>query len=270
MPIHDRFQKHIENQNRQLEAAFGEIERLFNFVLESDKLRPRLGNMVDWGAVSKEEKNLLNQYMGFNDVNKQIASLSLLVLCYGNLERFLRAALEKAVLAIDESYPKFLDLPPLIRTENIFRTGQAFMLVKDETSTRDYDFSKLSKNIGQCLPESESYALNAICFTIGHGIVTEENINAMFRRIDLKIDWDFLGRDKELRKLLKEDKTRDCTKSAKEILKNLIARRNIIAHSGGSELVIEDEHLSLLLRFIPYFCRGFSEHVGVLLRNRYN
>lgn len=269
MTISNALQKSVKAPTEKLQLSLNDISATTQLFSRASRLRPRLREMLRWENLQADERRLVQDFIGHREANENAIALSLVVVCYGLLEKFVRELLERTVKVIDSELEDFNELPEQLTSENIYRTGIALQSIKSNSPHVTFDFALLARNLGTCYPNSDSYTLNASCFSIGHGILTPRNMEQIFQRIGVKIDWDRFGSNTDLKKLLKEPRTRDCAKAIRNFLEELVKKRNIVAHSGGLEIVVGESEFEAVTEIIPIFCKILVEQVSSELEKRY-
>jgi RiboL-PSP-HEPN len=269
MSISSELQNSLRIPVKELTLSFEDISSTTQLFSRASRLRPRLNGILRWDDMEPEERRLVEDFVNHREVDGRLIALSLVVVCYGLLEKFVRELIERAVKAIDAELRNFDRLPESLTQENIFRTGKALQSIKGTRSHDRYEYSSLARNLGTCIPGSGRYTLNAACFSAEPGILTPTNIDQMFQRIGINLDWDKFGSNSALKRLLGEPRTRDCKYAVQKLLRDIVTKRNTVAHSGGLGIVVDDSEFQLIIEFIPVFCTELVEHVAAKLQTKY-
>jgi len=252
----------VADPKRELEAKLAEVEAAARLVSMATYLRPRLGAMIRWEGLNGSEKELLEEFIRLHDANSRTVLVSLIVICYGSLEDFVRALVERAVLAINATGIDLEKLPVSIFGENIYRTGQVLQTVKTQRTTTNYDYIALAKSLGSCDKDSATLMLNAECFSFGQPIVSPDGIENALARVGVSLNWDRFGADSVVKNVLGQSKTRDCAKAAKGAVEDLVEARNIVSHTGALEGELSEQDVCKYARFLPPFCGVMVKEVG--------
>ena len=269
MSISSTLQAAAKAPAEELILSLEDLSATTQLFARASRLRPRLNAMLRWETLQAEERRLVSEFIEYRDANEKIVSLSLIVVCYGLLEKFVRELLERAVAVINSELKIFDRLPKSLTNENIFRTGVALQSIRGTRSHLKFEYSLLARNLGTCAIGADSYVLNAQCFSFGHGILTPTSIDHLFQRIGVELDWDRFGANSKLKALLGEPRTRDCTKATRNFLEDLVTKRNVVAHSGGLEIVITDNEFERVKNILPIFCTILVEQVATQLQSKY-
>ena len=261
-----RISKYLEatvaDPKRELAAKLAEVEAAARLVSVATNLRPRLSEMIRWDELKNYEKKLVGDFIRLHDANSRTVFISLVVICYGSLEDFLRELVERAVLAINASGSHVENLPVSLFEENIYRTGQVLQTVKAKRAESRYDFIALARTLGSCDRTSGSFSLNAECFSFGQGIVSPGGIENSLARVGVSLNWDQFGADAAVRSVLGEMRTRDCAKAARVAVEELVKARNVVSHTGGLEIEVGEDEVFKYTRFLLPFCGVLVKEVG--------
>lgn len=252
----------VADPKRELEAKLAEVEAAARLVSIATHLRPRLNTMIRWEEIQDKEKELVNGFVRLQDADSRTVLISLVVVCYGSLEDFVRELVERSVLAINTVGVSLDKLPDSVFDENIYRTGQVLQTVKNKKTNRKYDFIALAKRLGSHDEGSGTLLLNAECFSFGHAIVSPEGIENALARVGVSLDWDRFGANSMVRDVLGQTKTRDCAKAVRGTVEDLVKARNMVSHTGGLEGELTEEDVCRYARFLPPFCGVMVKEVG--------
>ena len=262
MSISRYLESAVEDPKRELAAKLAEVEAAARLVSVATNLRPRLNGMVRWEGLQDYEKKLVRDFIQLHEANSRTVLISLLVICYGSLEDFLRELMERSVLAINASGTHVEGLPETIFEENIYRTGQVLQTVKAKRGQRKYNFIALARALGACDGNSGSISLNAECFSFGQGIVSPDGIESSLARVGVKLNWDRFGSDAAVRSVLGETRTKNCAKAARSAVEELVRARNVVSHTGGLEVEVDEEEVFKYTRLLPPFCEVLVKEMG--------
>ncbi len=262
MPISSTLDAEIISAERELIAKLSEVEATIALMSASITLRPRLGGMLNWDSMQDYERELATEFMQLRDASLPTTLRSLLVVCYGSFEHFVRELVEKAVFAVSQQCDEIEDVSEKIRHENVFRTGQVLQSVKGGTTYREYDYIDLARTLGSCHEGGADFALNATCFSFSHGIMSPENMGRFLGRMGVAVDWDRFGAEGSIRELMGEQRTRACAKAVRESMEFLVKGRNIVSHTGNWEGELDDKTVLKFTKLLPPLCSVLVNEVG--------
>lgn len=100
MSISSTLNAEIVGAERELVAKLSEVEATVALMSASITMRPRLGGMLNWDSMRDYEKGLAREFIQLRDASLPTTLKSLLVVCYGSFEHFVRELVEKAVFAV--------------------------------------------------------------------------------------------------------------------------------------------------------------------------
>lgn len=250
MSLSEALTKEIEPTEKAFEATINTLVAAIDFVDVAEKLRPRIGKVLQWDAVGGELREYVQRYLNLKDsYSKQVCG-SVLVLGYGAFEQFLRRFVEVAVSTLGREISSIEDLPPEFLEENIHRTGRALWLVKSKTEFSTHDHLALARNLGSCTPGQSDFALNSEVFGSDIGALTKENIESLFRRLGVKLNWDDVARRRDVKDVVEENDVRRCSKLVESRLRQIVSTRNSLAHTGVSSAEITEESIRSNLEFM--------------------
>ena len=254
------------NALKEFDAALGEIRAYVEFVSASNHLRPRIYPMVDQTVLDNEHRGTLAAFTSHSDYHVETGFNGLVISLAGVFEEFVRRLIRDGVLWINESYGKFEELNEQFRKRNIQQSGYALATVFDPPVETSYDYEELCKNLGTCTLGGGSLVLNAQAFVLNITNVTPARIDDFLKRINVSIDWDMIGKNATLQKLLGETRTRDATKAIKEWLSVFIITRNRLAHSSVGGIQTSEAALVTAIDFFQAFTPALAQVVEDVLK----
>ena len=269
MNLSDALVSEINAPYKELSAKLEGVVSVCRFMDDSLRVRPRLGKMLNWENLDQAEQELATSFISTRDVNDQIFYSSLYILSYGVLEAFIRKVVERAVEVISKCDSKFEELPVQLQNENIFRTGVALQSIRKPSDYYKIEYYKLVDNLGTCVRGNDNFILNCEVFSFNHGVLTPDNIDKLFARIGIEIKWDTFGGNPNLKSLLGETRTRDCTKSVKQYISESVKKRNVIAHTGMTGEQVTKEELDMVARFISLFADVLYKYIADQIEQKY-
>jgi hypothetical protein len=267
VPTSDILRKAAQIPFKELTAYLDEIEKCFMFMDDSNRIRPRLGGLVNWNNIDQDARNKVTSFIDQRDIRMEIFFHSLYVIVHASLELFTRELMEKSVIALNQSELAYSDIPESIQHEHIYHTGLVLQTIKKPLDHYTFDYDQLSKNLGSCFSDSKSCTLNSESFSFNIGTLTPINIERLFDRICIKIDWDLFGRNINMKKIFGVTSTRKCAKSIQEALKTMVRKRNRIVHTGGATLEVGRVELQQQLQFVPVFAEILIENIAKQIDN---
>lgn len=244
--------------NTQLE----ELVATLNFISLASSLRPRIGKTLDWGqeSVAPELFRNLRSFMDLRDDYLPVIYGALLVRIAAAFEMFLRKLVEAIVESAQRKYPRFEDVPEVLREASIRFTGFALF---QKSSPRDhlaFDYSVLIENLATCRPGQSSVRLNPTVFSAGIQGGKPEAIEKALRSVCIEDWWDHVCADRELQSALGAKKSREAKALLVDELENLWRRRNILAHGGVNSAAPTEQELRKLISVIRTFGSALSNY----------
>lgn len=223
-------------------ARLQEIEADLNFVSLAARLRPRLGDVVNWGAVG-EVTGLAKEFMSSKNARVEGVFGPLLIRLLAALERYGRNLIKEALESYASRAANYDQLPLHIRTRNTALTGVLLASIESPRDHLTLHFDTLITNLATCQPGNPAYRLNAQAFAAsiaGSGPATLERSLA---NIGVRDWWDTLGLDSALAKALGTKGARATGNRARDKLDELWRWRNNLAHGGDEEVALSETQL---------------------------
>lgn len=249
---------------------------LDEFTKELDDLDALVASIAPVNAALAEHKDSLVQRYVL--VRRRFDYAAFAVALYASLEKFVED-LVAAYVHLESRRLRYVELPPTLVKNHLSRTAE--MLRRGRIGEGRYvGLTELEvvKNLFDCLNGVETYTLNKAAVVAHDGNLRVNDINLLFaaigienvcdriRRADTLQDW--YCKAKELDKAPKEGVPATLIE---ERIKDLVVRRNQIAHGGGSpsDLLGPDE-MRDAVDFIRAFAKSvFAMVVGSYLKNQH-
>jgi hypothetical protein len=256
--LSDALIREIDAQHRQLNAAMAELGLTAEFARTAFRLRPRLNPMLSWGILQDDDKGLVQNFLDGGGANQAAFFNGLSLVAYGVYENFVVELVGRSALVMARHAGRFDEYP--LCDEHIFRTGQALRSIKGRRR-EGFDYFLLAKNLATCVPGNQAFTINHHVFADDRGSMDVDQIDNLFKRLGLDLDWDRFGAVPDLQDLLGRSGTRNCTNETKRFLNSAVAVRNKIAHTGTGD-VDAGMGVHKLMRFYPIFLAVLVTTVG--------
>jgi hypothetical protein len=240
-----------------LDGFLQELNDCIDFVTVSSTLRPRLRDYIAWNRENLP-RNLITSFLGQNSVRTQVIYRALYVSAHAAFEQFSRDVVAEAadqISAIIDSYDNLWDD---IKTEHVYRTGQALVTIRKPLEHFPFDFHQLSTNIGGCVPGAGKFKLNSSALALVHGPLTPENLEKLITRLSIPFNWDSLASHPPLKACFQFTDARDSANAIKAFLEKMVKNRNRIAHSTGTAAEIDEQEVREVVRFVEALCHSLS------------
>jgi len=260
--ISEHFQRKIVDPTKELEAQLSEIELIAKFVSRAITLRPRLNRVIDWDSVATYDRSLVTEFLDLRGANEGALLNSLLVVCYGTFEKFVVELIVRLIESINRSCKDIANVPISILNENIYWTGRILQTVKTQKNLREYNYVELAEGLSTCSVEKSKFTLNAACFAYEAGIMNSRNLEKLFGRVGVSINWDEFGTNDDLICILGASGTRDCSKKLRKTLDELVIVRNIVSHTGGQNIARDVNEVLNYTALLRTFCILLALSIG--------
>ncbi len=238
----------------EFETKLGEVEANFDFIEAAKELRPRLNDILNQqigaGSLSPAKKFIESKT---NSV--EFIYSGLFVQTIAGFERFIRQLIGHTANQIAKSVDKIDKLPSKFNSRHIVLTGKALATFEKPRDFQNHDFQKLIKNLASCTPENINFEINSQVFSFEVTSSTPPIIENALKNIHVEIDWDLLGKNPGLEKLLSAKGARATGKSAKQKWADLCKWRNGISHAGDFEVTISKQNLIETIEFLKIFSK---------------
>lgn len=245
----------LENVERALNASLSELTDCAHFVDLSESLRPRLRQMLAWDTLPPDSKQLATRYMNSGRVPVKLVYNSLYVVAHATFEHFTRYLVEEVVQGIDAHAGSFETLDESLVKNHMAWAGQLLATIHQPLDYYNINYYELCRIIGTSYPGSEKVRLNPSVFSFNAGSMTVGNLEQLFGRVRININWDQFGRDRSLGQLMESTSTRETSKKVKEFLEAMVRLRNRIAHTGATISEVDLPILERQCSFIKSFFR---------------
>lgn len=269
MSLSDNLVSSVKPASKAFHAKIDGLLMLLTFAETARRLRPRLGALVDQQRLDAEHRSMLSDFLNSKDVDNHDLAEGAAVVAYGALEQYMRKLMEESVRSINKAKKAFDDLGEQLRNEHVFRTGRALVTIRQPKDHAEFSYPELGKNLGSCDTGSLSYKLNVTTFSYEHGMFTVDGIERFVERIGITINWDRVGANAEIKKLLRETKTRDCAKAVRARIDQFVRLRNFVCHTGMADAAQEFRWAGESLRLLKLFVDSLTEIVATALQKKY-
>jgi hypothetical protein len=239
-----------------LRARLNELKADLEFVTTSSQLRPRLGEVLEWGG-SAEAVQLARRFMNAKEARPEGIYGPLLVRLMAAFERYLRLLIVESVEFRSAAAKTFDDLPQKLVNKNLILTGRILANLENPRDYLSFNVEALIVNLASCKPGSNLFRLNPQAFSATVIGVNPAAIDRALENIEVNECWDTIGRDAKLETLLGTKGTRATGLQSAERLKDLARWRNHLAH-GGDEIVITESQLRDAIDFVLAFTASFD------------
>ena len=247
-------------------TEINEIQTCLNFIVTGTILRPRLGAILYSSSAQDYEKGLAEQFISFKDVESKIFLNSLLIATYGIYEKFIREICIASIKTINLKYKNYDELREKVRNQNILLTGKAFSSIFEPLDHFTHTYEDLVKNISTCTKGSCGYSLNSQLFGLYHNILNTENIERLFGRMDINVNWDEIAKNGSYETIYGQMKTRDTSNQIQLEIDNFVRSRNVISHTGPAVVDIPIGDIKRIIEFLKIFFLSFSKYLENYLK----
>src|SRR4051794_15734583 len=114
---------------KEITASIGEVKYFFSFVVAANHLRPRVGQMIDLGALSEDQKAIVLQFMKQKEYTVEVGFNGLMVSLAGAFEQFVRRLIRDGVQWMNKQVTKYEAMKISLRHQNLLRSGHALATV---------------------------------------------------------------------------------------------------------------------------------------------
>lgn len=258
----------VDPVKRAFLACLANINAALAFLDSAESLRPRISPVIDWGSTDASLRQLLDRFLNQNSPDKLRPVNGVIVVGYAAFEEYFLSFCERCLVTI-ASHKRFSDLDLDMQIEHAYRTGRLLSQIKTNRHGLTIIPEELGQALSTCRAEADEYSLNTLAFCHDAGILTCENIEGLVARFQVRLDWDELGRNNDLKKFTGESKLRRSTKATKQRWDNLISARNTIAHSGGESLTLSIRELLEYVQLIELFATVVTQGILKSLAHKY-
>ena len=223
------------------------------FVNTSIELTRSIAPYIDRGSLATNVP-LMKDYELYHRSVAQIRSgdvrAALIVQAFSALEWFVRALLLVSIEYIDSHTEKFCELPSNVARMNIHLSGRALAIQAEAKQHNRVDVDQYCRGLGGCYADNESFNLNSSAFGMFMKNLNSKVLAEVLKRVGYDINWDKIGANKELQKIVGETSVRKAGKAAKELFNQLSKRRNEIAHQGDGSIDVSEHEIDKYLAFL--------------------
>jgi hypothetical protein len=243
-----------ENSLKEFNATLDDLAGSLQFLKASSRLRPRLGNLLNWDTVGElDAKVLVDNYIKSKNVEPTAFYRGFLIVLAGAFEYLVRRLLAETILSINQAVVNFDELLPKVKIQNTIRTAEALRTISEPLDHLNFDFEELAVNLATCRSGATSFALNAEAFAIRITNVGPIHLFEIFERAGIKLTWDDFGKDPTLQALFEQKSTRPTSIAIEGFLDRFIKTRNRLAHTGSGGIIVTEDEIEVLLRFFGIF-----------------
>lgn len=250
----------------ELNSRIAELRTNLAFVALAAKLRPRIGEAVEWGARSEVLK-LVHEFMESKSIRAEGVYIALLIALMASFERYIRMLVTQAVEKHAAGASLYDDIPSALATRNIVLTGRVLASIE---SPRDYitlDVQSMISNLASCKRGNKAFSLNPRAFSAAITGVAPSVLEEALKTVGVTEWWDGVGASLTLANLLGTKRARETGDRAREKLKELCKWRNHLAHGGDEEVTLTDTQIREAIDFIAGLASALSETMGRRLSN---
>jgi hypothetical protein len=249
----------------ELKTRITEIEADFEFVAVAAKLRPRIGEAVNWEA-TPDVVRLVQQFMNVKSSRTEGLYGPLLVRLLAAFERYLRMLVVQSVEGRAFGASTYDGLSDQLRRRNLVLTGRVLASVD---SPRDYlslDYELLIDNLASCKRGSGTFRLNSQAFSATVTGVNPTTVEYALGTVEVASWWDGVGGNTDLQNLLGTKKPRETGARARERLDELSKWRNQLAHGGDREITLSESEFLEAMGFVKRFSTALDSAVKKQLK----
>lgn len=242
----------------ELRNSLAELEADLGFVSLATRLRPRLGEIVNWDA-AREVVELARKFMSARDARAEGLFGPLLVRLLASLERYARNLVGEALAVHASRAATYDQIPPHIKTRNVALTGTLLAFTE---SPRDYltiHIDTLVANLASCKSGNATYQLNAQAFAAAVTGAGAPAIEKALANVGIHDCWDRIGGDGTLAGVLGTKGARATGKQARSRLEELSRWRNHLAHGGDEEVSLTEDQLRECIAFVSAFSAALDD-----------
>jgi hypothetical protein len=249
--------------SKALDELIGRLDDLevdLGFVSLSLRLRPRLGEILDWAA-GGDSLLLAREFMNAKGMRTEALLGPFLVRLAASLERYTRKLIHEIIDQQSQRARTFDDVSAHIRSRNVALTGT---LLAYSESPRDHlamRIDDLIQNLATCRTGSEAYRLNAGAFGAAVSGCGPSSIERALSNAGIGDWWDKVGANDELASVLGTNGARATSKVARARLEELWRWRNHLAHGGDEEVALTEQQLRDAINLIRTFAVALDQVV---------
>jgi hypothetical protein len=213
-----------------------------------------------------EANALVNRFLKSTATEPTPYYRGIVIILGGAFEHFVRGLLYEAVVTVRGSVASYDALSEKIKKENMRRTGQALATVFEPLDHFEFNYYELCKNLGTCLPGSETFTLNADVFGLYISNMSPEHLVDALGRLGVSLNWDELGSDAGLQELFGGTGARETANNIQVYLSEFIKKRNKLAHTGSGGLTFSSEEIEEFLKFFRLLSKRLAQVIQKRLK----
>lgn len=244
----------------QLRARLLDLEADLAFVSLAARLRPRLGEVVNW-TTTGETTDLAREFMRARGSRVEGVLGPLFVRLLAILERYTRHLVEDALVVHTRKATDYDHLESHIRMRNTALTGRLLESIESPRGYLTIHFDALISNLASCRPGSTTYNLNTQAFAAAIAGASPPTLEKALANIGVRDWWDKLGADGTLAKVLGTKGPRATGKMARDRLEELWRWRNQLAHGGDEEVALSEDQIRECVAFVRAFTAALDSVV---------
>lgn len=227
---------------RVFHAAAAEIRDNVQFMQRAARLRPRLNNCLQWEMLSDELKKLNQDFMnaGLAEIPFLEGQLLRLAACF---EEFLRGVIVESVSVLNVGAGRLDAVDGKMVMRNRYWCGRALARIYTPLEHLTFDYGALCTEVGTCTSAAGQVQFSPRAWSMGVSSMGKEGVEAVFDLFGAKWNWDALGKDDRLKKLLGSKKSRETGEKTQVWLEDIRKKRNAFAHAGTGGPGIDAEYV---------------------------
>ncbi len=251
----------------ELNARIAELKVNLAFVALATRLRPRIGEAIQWGAAG-EVLLLVKEFMDNKSVRVEGVYGPLFIALMASFERYVRMLVIQTVekqAAVAKTYD---EIPATLANRNLVLTGRVLANVDAPRDHITLNVESLISNLASCKSGNAAFRLNARAFSTTVTGVNPAVVEEALKAVGVTEWWDGVGGSAELAGLLGTRKPRETGLRARERLKELCRWRNHLAHGGDEEIALSETQLREAIDFVVSFSDALNKTVQKHLQHR--
>ena len=237
------------NARRELEVRLDEIIAASHFMDRAYRLRPRIGQAINWNAPA-HELELLRMFM-VDDTSRAAEILGALhVRSIAAFERFIRKLCSEIVDAKAQAASDSGNLPTDFKFRHMILSARLLSSLDHPKDYISFNPQIVVERMARCERDSLPYELNAVSFSSSMQSPTVESIEKLLATVGLPAVFETLGRSTSLQTILSTRGTRATSSRVQERLAEVVRWRNNLAHGGDDERTITVEELDAVVALL--------------------
>lgn len=265
--------------NVTFHAYLDELVETSQGITLSKTARQLIAKYIDRALLAKdhEEQRIVNTALqAIPRINSAAVYKALFVRAYAGFEQYLRDLVQSAANTISDSrlVQSKLDPPKMKIVERLYGhqiqlAGEGFRKYFEPLDHIRINYAEVAKAIVQSSDKNEPFLLDGMIVGLRINNINRDVINKIFERFDCQIQWNNFSSKATLQTLLKTKGVRETDKATAKLLNDALARRNRLAHTSGSEELLENElsqHISFLRELSTFLFDTMSECVSAMTK----